>query len=181
MDRKEERSNMRRILFNVLMIILAFTIQNCLFPLLPFLSASPNLLLILTFSFGFMHGKEAGMYYGLLAGLLMDLFYSGPFGFYTLIFVHVGYINGICTKYYYEDYITLPLILSVLNELAYNLYIYVFRFLIRQKIRVGYYFINLMLPEIIFTVVTTLLLYRVFLILNRHLEEIGKRGDSAIV
>lgn len=73
------------------------------------------------------------------------------------------------------------MILSVLNELAYNLYIYVFRFLIRQKIRVGYYFINLMLPEIIFTVVTTLLLYRVFLILNRHLEEIGKRGDSAIV
>ncbi|HCD46735.1 MAG TPA: rod shape-determining protein MreD [Lachnoclostridium sp.] len=172
---------MRRILFNVLMIILAFTIQNCLFPLLPFLSAAPNLLLILTFSFGFMHGKESGMYYGLLAGLLMDLFYSGPFGFYTLIFIYVGYINGICTKYYYEDYITLPLILSVLNELAYNLYIYVFRFLIRQKVRVGYYFINLMLPEIIFTVVTTLLLYRVFLILNRHLEEIGKRGDSAIV
>ncbi|MBE5994705.1 MAG: rod shape-determining protein MreD, partial [Paenibacillaceae bacterium] len=35
--------------------------------------------------------------------------------------------------------------------------------------------------EIIFTVVTTLLLYRVFLIMNRHLEEIEKRGDSTIV
>ncbi|WP_207654430.1 rod shape-determining protein MreD [Lacrimispora amygdalina] len=176
-----KRSNMRRILFNVLLIILAFTIQNCIFPLLPFLSAAPNLLLILTFSFGFMHGKEAGMYYGLLSGLLMDLFYSGPFGFYTLIFIFVGYMNGICTRYYYEDYITLPLILSVLNELAYNLYIYVFRFLIRQKLRIGFYFINLVLPEIIFTVVTTLLLYRLFLIMNRRLEEIEKRGDSTIV
>lgn len=172
---------MRRILFNVLLIILAFTIQNCIFPLLPFLSAAPNLLLILTFSFGFMHGKEAGMYYGLLSGLLMDLFYSGPFGFYTLIFIFVGYMNGICTRYYYEDYITLPLILSVLNELAYNLYIYVFRFLIRQKLRIGFYFTNLVLPEIIFTVVTTLLLYRLFLIMNRRLEEIEKRGDSTIV
>ena len=40
---------MKRIIFNILMIILAFTVQNCIFPLLPFLSASPNLLLILTF------------------------------------------------------------------------------------------------------------------------------------
>jgi rod shape-determining protein MreD len=163
------------------MILLAFTIQNCIFPLLPFLSASPNLLLILTFSFGFMHGKEAGMYYGLLAGLLMDLFYSGPFGFYTLIFVYMGYVNGIATKYYYEDYVTLPLIMSIANELVYNSYIYVFRFLIRKKMRIGYYFTNLVLPEIIFTVVTTLLVYRLFLILNRHLEEIEKRGDSTIV
>lgn len=172
---------MKRIIFNILMIILAFTVQNCIFPLLPFLSASPNLLLILTFSFGFIHGKEAGMYYGLLSGLLMDLFYSGPFGFYTLIFVYVGYVNGICTRYYYEDYITLPLILSVVNDLAYNLYIYVFRILIRKRLGIGYYFMNLMLPEIIFTVVTTLLIYRIFLMFNRHLEEIEKRGDSSIV
>jgi rod shape-determining protein MreD len=40
---------------------------------------------------------------------------------------------------------------------------------------------NLMLPEIIFTVVTTLLIYRIFLMFNRHLEEIEKRGDSSIV
>ncbi|HIX14264.1 MAG TPA: rod shape-determining protein MreD [Candidatus Hungatella pullicola] len=172
---------MKRVIFNVLMIILAFTIQNCVFPLLPFLSAAPNLLLILTFSFGFMHGKEAGMYYGLLAGLLMDLFYSGPFGFYTLIFIYIGYVNGICTKYYYEDYITLPLILSVVNELAYNFYIYVLRFLIRRKLNIGYYFFNLVLPEIIFTVVTTLLIYRLFLLVNRHLEETEKRGDTTIV
>lgn len=172
---------MKRIIFNVLLIILAFTIQNCIFPLLPFLSAAPNLLLILTFSFGFIYGKESGMYYGLLSGLLMDLFYSGPFGFYTLIFVYIGYVNGICSKYYYEDYITLPLILSVVNELTYNLYIYIFRFLIRQKLNIGYYFINLVLPEIIFTIVITLLLYRLFLITSRHLEEKEKRGDSTFV
>ena len=103
---------MKRIILNVLLMLLAFTIQNGIFPLLPFLAASPNLLLILTFSFGFIYGKEAGMWYGLLAGILLDLFYSGPFGFYTLLYIYIGYTNGICTRYYYEDYITLPLILS---------------------------------------------------------------------
>lgn len=172
---------MKRIILNVLMMLLAFTVQNCIFPLLPFLSASPNLLLILTFSFGFIHGKEAGMYYGLLAGILLDLFYSGPFGFYTLLYIYIGYANGICTKYYYEDYITLPLILSVVNELAYNLYIYIFRFLIRGRLNIGYYFRNIMLPEIIFTVVTTLLIYRLFLLASRRLQDLDKRGDTTIV
>lgn len=168
---------MKRIILNVLLMILAFTIQNCVFPLIPFLSASPNLLLILTFSFGFIYGKEAGMYYGLFAGILLDLFYSGPFGFYTLLFVNIGYFNGICTKYYYEDYITLPLILSLVNELIYNCYIYVLRFLIRNRLDFLYYVREIIIPEVIFTVVTTLLIYRFFLFTNRRLEEMENRRD----
>ncbi|MDO5415733.1 MAG: rod shape-determining protein MreD [Lachnospiraceae bacterium] len=172
---------MKRILINLLLMVLAFTIQTCIFPMIPFLSASPNLLLILTFSFGFIHGSQAGMLYGLFAGLLSDLFYSGPFGFYMLIFIYIGYINGICTKYYYEDYITLPLILCVANELVYNLYMYVFRFLIRGKLDLFYYFRTIMVPEIIFSVVTTLFIYRLFLFTSRRLEEMEKRRDTTIV
>lgn len=168
---------MRRIIFNVLLIILAFTIQSCIFPLLPFFTVSPNLLLILTFSFGFIHGKEAGIYYGLLAGILLDLFYSGPFGFYTLLFINVGYFHGICTKYYYEDYITLPLLLCLVNELIYNLYIYIFRFVVRGKLDIIHYAREIIIPEMIFSVVITLLIYRFFLFASRQLIEMEKRRD----
>ena len=168
---------MKRIVLNILLMLLALTIQNGIYHLLPFLAATPNLLLILTFSFGFIYGKEAGLLYGLLAGILLDLFYSGPFGFYTLLYIHIGYLNGICTRYYYEDYITLPLILSLVNELAYNAYIYVFSFLIRNRLDIAYYFWEIILPETIFTVVATLLLYRSFLFTNRRLEELEKRRD----
>lgn len=172
---------MRKILINIGLMVLAFTIQICVFPQIAFLSAAPNLLLTLTFICAFIEGKELGMLYGFIAGLLMDLFYSGPFGFYTLFYIYVGYINGICTQYYYEDYITLPLILSVLNELAYNMYIYVFRFLIRGRLHFLYFFRHLMIPEIIFTVVTTLLLYRLILYINRKLKEFESRRDTTIV
>ena len=168
---------MRKILINIGLMVLAFTIQICVFPQIAFLSAAPNLLLTLTFICAFIEGKEMGMLYGFVAGLLMDLFYSGPFGFYTLFFVNMGYINGICTKYYYEDYITLPLILSLVNELAYNGYIYVFSFLIRNRLDIAYYFWEIILPETIFTVVATLLLYRSVLFTNRRLEEMEKRRD----
>lgn len=172
---------MKRTLVNVVLILAAFTIQNGVFPLIPFLSASPNLLLILTFSFGFMDGQRAGMLYGLLAGILLDLFYSGPFGFYTLFYVCAGYLNGICTEYFYEDYVTIPLVLCLANELAYNLYVYIFRFLIRGRLDFLYYFRELMVPETIFTVVTTLFLYRFLLSVKRKLKEHENGRNTTLV
>ncbi len=121
------------------------------------------------------------MFYGLVAGLFMDLFYSGPFGFYTLFFINLGYVSGICNKYYYEDYITLPLLLSLASDLIYNLYIYVFRFLIRNRLNFGHYLVSIIIPEIIFTTVTTLVVYRFFLFINRKLKEWEQRRDSNIV
>ena len=175
------KNSIRKIILNIILLILAFTIQICVFPQIAFLSAAPNLLLILVFLNGFIDGRAAGICYGLVAGLFMDLFYSGPFGFYTLFFINAGYINGVFTKYYYEDYITLPLILSITNDLAYNMYIYVFRFLIRARLDFLYYFKEIMVPEIIFTTVTTLLVYRLLLFINRKLEERMQRRDSTIV
>ncbi|MCI8512751.1 MAG: rod shape-determining protein MreD [Lachnospiraceae bacterium] len=172
---------LKNIAVNLLLILLAFTVQTCVFPLFPFLSAYPNLLLILIFSFGFIRGSQAGMIYGLLAGLLMDLSSGGPMGFYTLFFIWMGYANGICTRYYYEDYITLPLTLSAVNELAYNLYIYLFSFLFRGRLHFIYYLVNIILPETVFTVVTTLLVYRLFLAISRRLVELQKRREKTIV
>lgn len=173
--------NIKKIALNLLLLIVAFVIQSSLFPLIPVLAASPNLLLILAFSFGFIGGKESGMFYGLIAGLFMDLFYSGPVGFYTLLFLLIGYCNGICTQYYYEEYITLPLVLSIINEFAYSMYVFVFRFLFRGKIHFGYYFMKIMLPETIFTVVTTLCIYRVILWYSRRMQEMEKKRGSTIV
>ena len=83
---------MRKLLINLVMLILAFTIQICVFPQIAFLSSAPNLLLIVVFVCSFIEGRERGMFYGLVAGLFMDLFYSGPFGFYTLFFINLGYV-----------------------------------------------------------------------------------------
>ena len=168
---------MKRIALNMFFIILAFIIQKGIFPLIPFLSAVPNLLLIFVFTFGFIYGSEAGLYYGVAAGILLDLSGGGPFGFYTLIYCYMGYLNGICTKYYYEDYITLPLVLCVLNELAYNFYIYVFRFLLRNRLDFLYYLKEIIIPELIFTMVVTLFVYRLFLFSSRKLEALDKRRD----
>lgn len=160
-----------RLLLEILVLVLAFLVQTSIFPLIPFLSSTPNLLLILTFSYGFLRGSMPGMIYGLFAGLLMDLFYSGPFGFYTLIFLSIGYANGFFNRFYYEEYLTLPVGMCIVSELLYHSYIYIFRFLIRAKFDLLYYFFHIVFPSIVFSVFVTMVLYRFVFTANEKLKE----------
>ena len=100
---------------------------------------------------------------------------SGAFGFFTLFFVWIGFLNGSLSKYYYESYITLPLLLCTVNEFLYNLYIYVFRFVIRGKLDFPFYFRTIIFPEIIISLLFTLIIYRFFLWYNRKLEFLDQR------
>ena len=85
-----------------------------------------------------------------------------------LLHVNIGYLSLL---------INLPLVMSLVNELIYNLYIYVFRFLIRNRLDFLYYAREIIIPELIFTVVTTLLIYRFFLSANRRLDEMDNRRE----
>ena len=168
---------MKRIIINIAMIIIAFTLQVSIFPCIPFLSASPNLILILVISYAFIYGTSQGLIYGLVAGILCDLFYRGSFGFFTLIYIWIGYINGRLTQFYYEDYLALPLALCIINELAYNLYIYLFAFFVRGQSAIGYYIVDIILPEMMITLVFMLIIYRIFLLYNKRLDDVAsKRG-----
>lgn len=137
---------MKRFLLNVVLMILAFTVQNCVFPLIPFLTATPNLLLILTFSFGFIYGKEAGLLYRSVCRNFTGSVLQRPLRFlYTAVHQHRLFQRHL-HQYYYEDYINLPLVMSLVNELIYNLYIYVFRFLIRNRLDFLYYAKEIIIP-----------------------------------
>ncbi|EGG92152.1 rod shape-determining protein MreD [Lachnospiraceae oral taxon 107 str. F0167] len=169
---------MRRIIVNIAFIIFAFSLQICIFPFIPFLYAAPNLLIILTFTYGFSLGVEEGMLYGVICGILMDLYFSGPFGFFTLLFLWIGFVNGKLTAYFYEEYIFLPFIVCTISEIMYNVFIYIFRFFIREKYDVLYYLKNIVIPEVIITLIFTLLLYRFLLWYNKKLRVLDSRGKN---
>lgn len=172
---------MKRTIVDFLCLIIAFAIQHCIFPFIPFLSAAPNLVLILVFSYAFIYGSKDGMFYGLVAGIFLDLFYSYSFGFFTLAFIWIGYVNGLLNAYYYEEYIIFPITLCVFNEVFYNIYIYFFRFFVRGKTDILFYIKDIILPEMIITLLMTLLIYRLFLIYNRKLEVLDEKRSINVI
>ena len=173
---------MRRGIVNFLIVILAFVLQTSVFPFMPFLAVSPNLLLIVVFVIGFLYGEKEGSLYGILAGLLMDVFYSGPFGYFTLIFGWIGFMNGFFSRFYFDEYIILPIAMCGVNEVIYNLLLFAVRYIIRRKTDFGYYLKTIILPEIMLTIIFALILYRPLLILNAKLKKLDetKKGIKLV-
>ena len=163
----------------MLIILLAFLLQTGIFSMLPFFYSVPNLLLILTFSFGFIYGSLNGMLCGLFAGFLMDCLYSVPLGCFMLIFIIIGFVNGLFTNFYYDDYLALPVVLVAASEFLYNAFVILIKFLRAGSFDLKFALFKVFLPEVIFSVIITLLLYRVFLKANRSLDlSEDKRGQQ---
>ena len=167
---------MLRFLFDALLIIICFILQNTIFQTLALASISPNLLVILTSSIGLMRGKKEGMLVGFFCSFMVDIFYGDLFGFYALVYMYIGYLSGFFNKIFYDDDIKLPMLLISASEFLYSLIVYVFLFMFRTRFEFGYYLIHIIIPELVYTIVVTLFLYRIINGINRRLERREKRS-----
>lgn len=160
----------------VLLILISYLIQSTMIRILPMGGVAPNLLIILTSSFGFMRGKKDGMFIGFISGLIIDILFGKIFGFYALIYMVIGYLNGFFASIFYPEDVKLPMVLITSSELVYCFMIYVFRFLIQGKLRFGYYFVHVILPEIVYTLFVTIIVYKIILKINEWLEDLERRN-----
>lgn len=164
---------MKKRVSTFVLVVICFLLQSTVLRALELGAVSPNLLLVITASFGFIGGRKEGMYVGVLCGLFMDVFYGNLFGYYILLYTLIGYVNGFFHAVFYDMDIKQPMLLIALSDLAYGLIQYFFQFLLRGKFDFGFYFINIIIPEFLYTVVLILLFYRGILWLYEKLDDTG--------
>ena len=172
---------MKRFIVTALFIFICFLMQCTVFRALAFGGIVPNLLIVLTASFGFMRGEKTGLLIGFFGGLLVDIFFGSVIGFYALIYMYIGYTNGKFSAIFYPEDIKLPISLILGSDFFYGMICYVILFLLRGKFDFSYYLVHIILPEMVYTVVVTLFLYPVILRVNHSLEQQEKRGEKKFV
>lgn len=172
---------MKRFFLIGVLILTCFLLQCTVFHALSFGGIIPNLLVILTSSYGFMGGKKNGLITGVFCGLLLDIFFGEVIGFYSLIYMYIGYINGCFSKVFFPEDIKLPLCLISASDFVYNISCYCLLFLLRSRFQIGYYFMNIILPEMIYTVGISLILYPLILKIDQKLTEHEKRSAKKFV
>ncbi len=160
---------MRRKLITLVLILACFLVQTTVWNLFPLGNVKPNLLLILTVSLGLMRGKHTGLWVGFISGIIIDLFYGTLIGFNALVYMYIGYFNGKFYKVFYDEDVKIPMILVAVSEFVYNFIFYIIQFAFRQRFDFGTYLTHIILPEILLTVLFTLLLYKLFYVINRKL------------
>ena len=172
---------MKRRIVMIFLVLLSFLLQCTVLQAIAVASISPNLLLVITVSFALMRGKREGMFVGFLGGILTDIFFSNGLGFYTLLYTYVGFVNGFCCRIFYDDDIKMPILLVCGSDLALNILVYVFRFLLRGRTDFFFYLGRIIIPEVIYTAILTMLCYRLLLALNRKLEKAEQRSVDSFV
>jgi len=167
---------MKKKILLFLFIFICFILQSTIFRSLAFAGVGPNLLLVAVSSFGFMLGRKSGIVLGLISGLLCDLFFSQFFGFYTLLYMLIGYWNGYFKRAFYPEDIKLPILLISCSTLVFETIIFLFGFLLRGKVDILYYFLHIILPSMLYTVLIALVQYPIILLLHHYFDELQRRS-----
>lgn len=164
-----------------LLILLFIILQSTVCQMISIASIKPNLLIILTVSFGLMRGRKDGMLTGFFCGLLTDLFFESVLGFNAMLYMWVGYFSGYFYRIFYDDDIKTPLFLISVSDFVYGVAQYGFMFLLRGRIHFFYYLGRIILPEVFYTLILTIICYRILYSINKRLTLTDKGGVDSFV
>lgn len=159
--------------------VACFFLQSTLLQKIAIGSISPNLLVIFVVSVGLMRGSKTAMFAGFFTGLLDDLCFGGVVGLNAFLYMAIGCLCGFSCKIYYDNNIKVPVILVTINDLVYNMGIFVFTFLLRGRIHFLFYLQRIIIPELIYTILLTVITYKIFYFINyRFMEQDRKEGNT---
>lgn len=155
---------MVRALFIVIQIIICFLLQTSVFSYIPFSSVVPNCLLVLVVSVAYTKGQNKAILLGFVSGFLLDLMASGTIGICSIIYMFIAYLAGFTNKIYdRHDYI-IPGALILIGEFLYSFLYYCTGFMLMGKLNLGGYMINTIIPRVIYTLLSAIIVFPMYLL-----------------
>lgn len=162
---------MKKNVFSVIIISICFLLQSTLLSQFTLGGTVPNLMVAVIASVGFLLGKRSGMWFGFTFGLITDIFFGSLIGIYAILYMMVGYSNGVFDKVLFQRDIKMPLICIAGTDFVYSNAVYLVFFLLNGKFNYLYYFKGIILPELIYTTVFACIIYPFLHFIFRKMDE----------
>ena len=176
----EFKQYFKKILIIALVIYVSFLLQTSIFSKYRLAGVTPNILICVVATYGFMSGRKQGILVGFFTGLLLDMFSGSIFGIYAMMYMYIGFLNGLFKKQFFGDDLRLPMFLIGMSDLLYGISSYFVFIAIRAKYNFSFYFMNLILPEVVYTLLVSIFVYYAILYLNNWLEKLEKKGSDRL-
>ena len=77
----------------------------------------------------------------------------------------------VISRVFYPEDIKLPIFLIVLSDFIYSFICYILTFLLRSRLDLPFYLLHVMIPEMVYTALVTLIVYRFLLGIEKGIEE----------
>ena len=159
----------------VLVLLVAFLIDTTLGTYIGIFDISPSFLLVTIIAMA-MAGEmmEAGIY-GLLGGVLWDLFWGRTFGFHALIYMYTAIAARGFLELVYKNKPLITAGITFAASLVCEIFLCLFSFTIWGEGNFVYNLFRVMLPTALYTALLQLLLFRPITKLSRPGKERGIR------
>jgi rod shape-determining protein MreD len=146
-------------LVTAIFMLISFLLQSTLLARFSIGGIRPNLILIVVATVGLMLGRRFGMISGFIGGLVVDIFFGGIIGIYALLYMYIGYLNGLFRKVLFPGDFKLPILLIVGSDILYCHGCYLLLFFLRGDFAYTFYLTNIILPEVIYTTLIAILYF----------------------
>ncbi len=152
-----------------IMLLVANILQSTVFDMIRIRGISPNLDVMIIVSFALLRGSKEGSIIGFASGMLMDIIFAPSRGFLAIVGACIGYFCGKFNKDFYKENLVLPFILTLFSTTIYGFAVSL-PFLLRGKINYIYFIKNIIFPEIIYTMILSIIVYQIVYVVNEKVE-----------
>ena len=95
-----------------------------------------------------------------------------------IVYMLIGYCNGFFHRLYLVEDVLLPIIIVTLDDFVFNFMTYIIFFVLRNRLNFGLYMKDIILPEMIYTAILTMILFKFFVFINKRLKRAEKGSET---
>lgn len=165
---------MKKLLINILIIItflIIYLLQANLFSWFKIAGIMPNIFIIFVLFIGLFCSRISGVTYGIIFGLLLDLFVGRKIGISAIMLGAIGLLGGLFDKNFSKESRLTIMIMVVVSTVIYEVGAYAIgQFIYGYDIEI-LNFIKILLIESIYNVIITIILYPLMKNIGYKIEE----------
>ena len=173
---------MKKLIINIILFItfiFIYLLQSNFFTWFKIAGIMPNLFVIFILVIGLYTNKYMGITYGVILGLLIDLFISKKIGITAIMLGTIGIIGVMFDKNFSkENRITLILMVTI-STIIYEFGSYILGYFVYDTYFQLWNFIKILVVECIYNMIITIILYPLIQVLGSKLEDVYK-GDKIL-
>lgn len=165
---------MKKIFINIAIIILfifIYLLQANFFTSFKIAGVMPNLFIILMLYIGLFMGRNSAITYGIVIGILIDIFISRKLGITSIMLAIIGMLADIFDKNFSKDsritVMAMVGVATIIYEIVFYLLSYMF---LKINVEIAA-FIKILLVETIYNVILTIIIYPTIQLTGYDIEE----------
>ncbi len=152
------------------LLVIIHILESTLFQYIRIGGIGPNFMIMLIVSFALLRGSKEGMAIGGVAGLLYDISFGLHIGPTLLSYMFIGFVCGKFNKNFYRENFIIPFICTLVSSLFYSM-INILSFVLRGQLHFGYFIKAIVIPELIYTITLSLIVYQIAYLINERIEK----------